>query len=382
MLRTLLFMAGVTAAATPAIADDLAISQALTQFQQRSQVPGAIAAVFGPRSSHQAVVGVRRAGQSDPLVPEDGMHIGSNLKAITAWLIARDVDRGLLRWDSRLDEIFPELAPTMLPAYRSVTIDQLLGHRAGILPIQHADELAQLPPLSPDPREARRVFTAFALGQPPVFDDPTTPGFRYSNGGYIVLGAVLERLHPLPYEEWVRQELLTPLDITSARFGWPAGHGLAGPWGHFRQDDTWVPVDPDSDLAQVPAILTPAGNMSLTLGDYLKTVRLHLDGLNGCPRGLSAASYAHLHTPQSSNGYAAGWGVFDFDGVTTSTHDGSLAVFYARTMLQPQRHHGLVILTNAADDQILPGPLNTLTLDLLAQPSPDLFAGGFESCDG
>jgi N-acyl-D-amino-acid deacylase len=55
------------------------------------------------------------------------------------------------------------------------------------------------------------------MGRPLDFD----PGARYaySNFGYMVLGRVIEKVTGLPYERYVREKVLAPMDITDMRIG-------------------------------------------------------------------------------------------------------------------------------------------------------------------
>src|SRR5205823_3881074 len=79
-----------------------------------------------------AVSGLRRIGRSGQVRDGDAWLIGSCTKPMTATLIARLVDRGLLAWDTPLSAMLPELAETMRPEYRPVTLVQLLSHQSGL----------------------------------------------------------------------------------------------------------------------------------------------------------------------------------------------------------------------------------------------------------
>lgn len=79
-----------------------------------------------------AVAGVRRIGGDDPIRATDFFQIGSTTKAMTAAVAARLVERGQIAWTTTLAEALPDLAEGMLPAYRVVTLEQLLNHRGGV----------------------------------------------------------------------------------------------------------------------------------------------------------------------------------------------------------------------------------------------------------
>lgn len=100
----------------------------LLDMQRQSQHLVGIAAVVIRSDTIVGVAasGVKRQGENIPLDSADMWHLGSNTKAITATMIARLVESGQLSWTVAPLEIFPELKQTMHPAYRKVTLEQLL----------------------------------------------------------------------------------------------------------------------------------------------------------------------------------------------------------------------------------------------------------------
>jgi len=81
--------------------------------------------------------------------------IAADAKAMTAVIAARLIERGLIRWDTRLAEALPELRRDMLPAYRNATLEDLLAHRAGVAPFTTEGELRRFVSLLPAQPEAR-----------------------------------------------------------------------------------------------------------------------------------------------------------------------------------------------------------------------------------
>ena len=126
----------------------------------------------------EAQRGLRRAVGGDQSVqPGDVWHIGSDGKAMTATMVSRLVDKGVLRWDTPLDRMLPELAADMRPEYRKVTLLQLMSHHAG-LPHDYHDDNA-VAPFYTDKRPLR-----FSNASPillAVTDAPiNTPGTAFS----------------------------------------------------------------------------------------------------------------------------------------------------------------------------------------------------------
>ncbi len=125
-----------------------------------------------------AAAGWRKAGDATPVTVADEWHIGSCTKMMTATLVARLVERERLRWDASIASLAPPQVPCA-PAWRDITLDQLLCHRAGL---QANLDWGTLP------SRAAALGAVLAVAPPhPVGD------FRYSNAGYVTVGALCEQ---------------------------------------------------------------------------------------------------------------------------------------------------------------------------------------------
>jgi CubicO group peptidase (beta-lactamase class C family) len=155
------------------------------------------ALVLPDGSAEVAVTGTRIRGRDLPVTPGDPWHIGSCTKAMTAALYARLVASGRAAWGASLPELLPDLADAIDPGWAEVTIDEVLVHRAGVranLPLREMREAAA----DVRPLPAQRTAAAGRALAPP----PDGPGrFRYSNLGYMVAGAAIERIARAPWED-------------------------------------------------------------------------------------------------------------------------------------------------------------------------------------
>ncbi|MBE3069861.1 MAG: beta-lactamase family protein, partial [Planctomycetes bacterium] len=105
----------------------------LSDIRARHDLPALAAAVIlDGRLLTYGAVGVRKAGQATPVTRDDAFHLGSCTKAMTATLVEMLVEQGKLKWTVTLAEVFPDMASAMQPAYRGVTLRQVLAHRAGL----------------------------------------------------------------------------------------------------------------------------------------------------------------------------------------------------------------------------------------------------------
>ena len=168
-------------------------------------------------------MGVRALGHSEAVTTNDRWHIGSDTKAFTATMIARLVEKGVMHFDDTLAASFPAFAEAMDPAYRNVTVLQLLSHTAGLPPLTDDKDL---PPFLAVIKSAngvkaqREAIARKYLAMPPA---SKAGEFVYSNLGFIIAGAIAEAKTGKTWEDLIREQIFTPLGIKNAGFGTP-GH--------------------------------------------------------------------------------------------------------------------------------------------------------------
>jgi CubicO group peptidase (beta-lactamase class C family) len=341
------------APAPPALAEDL--TPVLAAAMAGTQVPAmAILVIQDGKIAGQAVRGVRRNDAPDPARIGDVWHIGSDGKAMTATLIARLVDRGLLAWDIPLERMLPELAATMRPQYRQVTLLQLLSHHAG-LPHDLID-IKAIEAFYADPRPLpaqRLAYLALALKDPPLA--PPGTSYNYSNTGFVLAAAIAERAAHAPYEDLMRREVFTPLGMTSVGFGLTHGDEPRGHYGGkpIRETADGKPIFVAPDGADgAPLFFAPAGNIHLAIGDWAKFCLDQMAGAHGRGKLLKPATYALMQTAQPGDVYGLGWGVQPTLAGRRGpalTHTGSDGDWYAVVVLFPGSQSGVLATANAGE---------------------------------
>ena len=291
-----------------------------------------------------AVAGTRRAGAGPFVTIDDKWHIGSNLKAITAALGAIAVDEGRISWSTTISEAFPELAATMQTQDRAVTLGDLLSHRGG---------LRNDPPLSAfegaTAKAQRDRLVAWTLSAAPYGPVGT---FYYSNLGYVVAGAMIERAWAGIYEELLATRLLEPLGATGLGWGPQAARGATDqPVAHSYENGRWVACEGCDN----PLGISAAGRAHLPLGDWAKVIREFLKADAGLSTLIEPATGRELFTGRvtfaDSDTYGLGWVLTSrgWAGGRTAAHSGSNTVNHSVAWLGLGRGIGFIAVTNAAD---------------------------------
>jgi len=207
-----LSLSAVSAATQPSL------RQTLEPYLKEYNLPAFAAAVF-----KQGVViasgaaGTRRAGIDIPVQIDDRFHLGSDTKAFTSLLVGQLVQQGKWQWDSTLAQIFPELKETMDPEFAKITLQELLSHTSGLKDGPEFIDLIGRSYMQDGNMDEVRYWMVKETASKPL-DHPRGSKFEYSNLGYVIAGAVLERMSGKTWEELVREQIVEPLELKSAGF--------------------------------------------------------------------------------------------------------------------------------------------------------------------
>ncbi len=262
------------------------------------------------------------------IVPDTRFDLASASKMITAVAVGLLVDRGAVRFDAPIGDYLPELDA----AFRAITIAQLLEHTSGLgnylvpanLPaIEAASGVGGLLPL--------------ALSTPPAFP----PGSKraYSNSGFVVVGAVIERVSGRSYDAFVADEILRPLGMSRTGF---EKTDSAVPMTSMSPDGR--PMSPaPSPLATLRA--SPAGGMSSTAADVARLLSAMASG-----RLLKPETWSTLTQPRPDPGGGPGLSGYGFNVATRPRlrlgHGGGAPGINAEVAFYPASRIELIALSN------------------------------------
>jgi CubicO group peptidase (beta-lactamase class C family) len=322
------------------------LSKVLDPIREARKIPAMAAVLLTSEGIvAEGYSGVHGVGSEQQVVAENLFHLGSCSKAMTATLAATFVEEELLTWESTLGEVFPELEESMHETWKEVTVAQLMSHTAGApgdlrdfldLNSRLSEEFSSLAALR---LEVLQALTASAPAYAPGSED------LYSNWGYCLLGAMLERIGGAPWEDLMQQRVFGPLGMESGGFGPPNGEADSGqPFGHTEDGEARVGKDNH-------AVIGPAGTVHATLRDWAKFVRMHLRGAQG--EGdllLTSESYVALHTPRpgTEDAYAAGWLIMKrgWSKGKVMTHSGSNTLWFCTVWIAPNEDFAVLVATN------------------------------------
>ncbi|MBT7291109.1 MAG: beta-lactamase family protein [Rhodospirillaceae bacterium] len=310
----------------------------------------ALAAILmhGDRVAGIGAVGYRKSGETTEVSRADRWHLGSIGKSMTATMIARLVERGVISWDLNIGKALGAIVPEMDDSYRAVTMEDLLSHRSGLVGAMTELDIwnGNLWRSTKAKSELRLAIAEEALALTPQALPRIV--FHYSNAGYVVAGTMAERAAEEPWDELMANELFEPLGMTSSGFGAPGTAAkLDQPWGHYEGRSRIVPVEPGLGGDSPPA-LGPAGTIHASLDDVGRYLSAHLLGARGRGWLLQPETFRQLHRPRGDEEYALGWVVVasPLAGGLALTHAGSNLNWYSVAWVMPVLNIALFVVTN------------------------------------
>ncbi len=352
MRRSLyLFAALLSAFAARAQAlDPAAVDSIVADAMTAWHAPGmAVAVVIDDKVILAKGYGIEELGRAKPVTPDTLFEIASTTKAFTATAMAMLVDEKKLDWDDPVRKHLPWFRVADPNTDALVTLRDLVSHRSGI---GRHDELWDLTDMPRD-ELLRRVISV-----PPA--RPIRTGYIYNNLMFVAAGEAIAAAAKTSWEDFIRTRLFAPLGMTRSRISlaeWNAAdHASSHQWnGETQQASVRTFMNYDA--------LAPAGTIKSSARDMAQWLRFQLAGgvIDG-KRLVSQAAFDETHMPQlvlrrdaesreaspytNVASYAMGWNVSDYRGELLIAHAGALNGFRTQVALLPNRHAGVVAMTN------------------------------------
>lgn len=308
----------------------------LCELAAEYAIPGAsIAVIRGDEDVQLATVGIASVGTGFKVRPDTLFQIGSITKLWTTALILQLIGDGVLDLDARVGDILGDFAVLDHTATQALTIRHLLTHTGG------TDSNAHFVTARGEGAVAEHVRSLRDRPQLFVPGDLTS----YDNGGFVVLGRVVEVLTGQPFAEAVQARLLAGLSEYAVRPEDALAQPLAvGTYPH-REHRWRVAPDPPVNWGALP---TGAGVFASARTTALVLHRLAFGTLVPPILALSAQQPALTRLP-CPGPRGLGWELLD-RGLpeTVLGHDGSNAGFVAAVRVLPSARTTVVVLTNWA----------------------------------
>jgi CubicO group peptidase (beta-lactamase class C family) len=334
------------------------VDRLFREFAERSHVPGAAwGIVVDGELAHAGSYGLRNVAAKAPVDADTVFRIASMTKSFTAMSILKLRDEGKLSLDDAAEKYVPELKALKYPTTDSprITIRHLLSHSEGF-PEDNPWGDRQLADTDEQMTELLRKGIPFS----------NAPGiaYEYSNFGFAILGRIVSRVSGQPYDEYISDNVLRPLGMTSTTLHPSKVPGNRIALGYRWEDDRWKdePLLPHGSFGAMGGMLTSVRDLSRYVGAFLKAWPPR-DGAEAGPiRRASLREMQQAWRPSSmrvtreartgavrlaASSYAFGLGVSQTcDFRTIVSHSGGLPGFGSAMRWLPDYGVGVIVFGN------------------------------------
>lgn len=263
------------------------IDAILREAVQRGDVPGVTAvATDGSGTIYEGGFGKTILGQDADMTPDTVVWIASMTKAVTGAVVMQQVERGTLKLDAPARDVLPYLGevpvlegfdaegkPRLRKPVRDITLRHLLTHTAGFGYDIWNPEILKYREVMDMPTIGTGLDKS--LTTPLLFD----PGARWQYGiGIDWAGKMVEAVTGRKLGQVMQEELFGPLAMDSTGFRLTPAMRARMARIHHRKADGSLVADLKREVPQEPEFEAGGGGLYSTANDYLKFVRMVLDG--------------------------------------------------------------------------------------------------------
>lgn len=357
LLAVALALAPLPAAAVPA--DFRGRAEATLTAAIPADRPGMAAIVTEHgRTVYLAGRGLADVEHRTPIAGNTVFRLGSITKQFTSSVIMQLVQEERISLDDPLSRFLPDYPQPGA----AVTVRQLLNHTSGI------QSYTSIPGWMVEANTNRPHTTAEMVGVFSGLPVVSPPGVRwqYNNSGYVLLGAIIERVTGMPWHEAIARRITAPLGLTTIRYG--VGEESVPLMAHGYTVGAGG-VQP----ARLIHMSVPhaAGALLGSAEDLARWAQALHHG-----RVVNAESYRLMTAPTTlsdgtTNPYGFGLANVEVRGRRAITHNGGIFGFATDSIYFPEQDIFVAVLANSDQPSVPPGVmLRRLAAIALGDPYP------------
>ena len=238
------------------------IDSYLSSLVAENKLSGAVLIAKDGRAIASKAAGIANKTTGMPITLSTKFNLASMNKMFTGVAIAQLAQAKRLSFDDRISKHLPDY-PNQEVADK-VTIHQLLTHTSGMGSYWNEKFMAR-----------REKLLTVAAHLPLFVNDPLSfaPGekFQYSNSGYMVLGAIIEKVSGQDYYSYVKGHVYQPAGMTDTGFYEPGKEIPNLAIGYTKMGLDGKPLEEVRDNTNTREVRGgPAGGGYSTVGDLVK----------------------------------------------------------------------------------------------------------------
>lgn len=290
-----------------------------------------------------------------PLEGDDVFRIASISKSFAATSVLQLVEQEKLSLD---DDVGGLLGfPVRNPGFpeRVITLRMLLNHTSSITDRQQYGSLDII-----NPQASATWMESYSAHVP-------GDHYEYSNLGYNMVGAIIERASGQRFDSYVGEHVLEPLGLYGGHWPDVLDAGRFAQIYRYREGEGFVRSDAayallgerldDYRSGYSAPLFSPTGGLKISAPDLAQYMLMHMNqGEWGGVRIISPEHAALMQSPTTRIDANTGYGLALrtdrnlVPGVTLTGHTGSAYGLYSSMFFDPGRKYGFIVITNGARD--------------------------------
>ena len=322
------------------------IESYLNSLVAENKLSGAVLVAKDGVTVASKAAGIANKATGAPIALDTKFNLGSMNKMFTAIAIAQLAQAKRLSFDDLISKHLPDYPNKEVAG--KVTIHQLLTHTSGMGLYWNEKFMAQ-----------REKLLTVAAHLPLFASDPLSfaPGekFQYSNSGYMVLGAIIEKVSGQDYYSYVQEHVYKPAGMAETGFYEPGKDIVNLAIGYSKMGRDGKPLEEVRDNTNTREVRGgPAGGGYSTVGDLVK---FHM-ALRSYK--LLSEEYTKLVTTGKVEGggpmgrYGYGFSDKMFNGKHIVGHNGGSRGIAANFEMYPELGYTSVMLMNTDPPAMMP----------------------------
>jgi CubicO group peptidase (beta-lactamase class C family) len=181
------------------------IDSFVTRRVAEDSFSGVVAVARNGTVMYERAAGIANRSRGTPMTLDTKLQIASITKIFTQVAILQLEQAGKLALTDTVGKFLPAYPNTTVRS--KVTVDQLLHHRSGVGSFWNAEFMSRHASIHTVSDYMALFDRDSLLFQPGTADE-------YSNGGYVLLGAIIERVSGQSYHDYVRTHIFEPAGMT------------------------------------------------------------------------------------------------------------------------------------------------------------------------
>lgn len=296
--------------------------------------PGAVVLVLKDgKTLLRSGYGLANIEARQALQPDMVFRIGSITKQFTSTAILKLAEEGKIKLTENITTYLPNFKT---PGGVTVTVEQLLNHTSGL------KSYTSLPDVMTKENKAKAITVPAMLdliaGKPMDFEPGAT--MLYNNSGYFLLGAIVEKVSGMTYEEYLAKNFFKPLGMKSTYTSDTKISKLTTGYTPASEDSFAV-----ADYVH-PSLPYSAGMIFSTVDDLARWNAALFVGKVIKQTSLDKAWSSTTTSNGVTHSYGFGWQLGRIENWKTIGHGGGIDGFVSFEMYVPDEKLYVCVLSN------------------------------------